>query len=55
MSTVSEMLLDDARAALVRKVTTVFGQNNLEESFVAWLLPEQFPGLTIYDTARLVH
>lgn len=53
MSTVSEMLLDDARAALVRKVTIVFGQNNLEEAFVAWLLPGQFPGLTIYDTARL--
>ena len=44
MSKVSETLLDDARAALVQKITTVFGQNNLDEAFIAWLLPGQIPG-----------
>jgi hypothetical protein len=41
MSTVNEILLNDARTALVKKVTTVSGQNTLERVFAAWLLPEQ--------------
>ncbi len=53
MSKVSQILLDDARAALVQKVTTVVGRNNLEEAFAAWLVPEQIAGLTIQGSAKL--
>lgn len=53
MSMVSEVLLEDAHVSLVRKITTVFGQNNLEEAFVAWLLPGQIVGLSIAGSIRL--
>ena len=53
MITASEMLFEDARAALVQKVATVCGQSNLEEAFAAWLLPEPIPGISIAGSTRL--
>jgi hypothetical protein len=53
MSTVNEFLLEDARAALVKKVTTVSGHNNLEGVFVAWMLPEQVAVSTVRNAAQL--
>lgn len=53
MNRVNEFFLDDGRAILVEKVTTVVGRNTLEEAFAAWLLPEQIEGLTIHGCARL--
>lgn len=53
MITASELLFDDAHAALVQKVAAVRGQNNLEEAFASWLLPEQIPGVSIAGSTRL--
>src|SRR6059058_3129360 len=53
MSSVNEFLLEDARAALVKKVTTVSGQNNLEGVFVTCMLPEQVAVATIRNAAQL--
>jgi len=54
MITASEMLLDDAHTTLVQKVAAVCSQNNLEEAFVSWLLPEQIPGVSIAGSIRLL-
>lgn len=53
MNNVSEILLNDARAALVKKLTTFSGQNKLESVFAAWLLPEQVAESIIRNSARL--
>ena len=53
LNTVGEILLTDARAALVKKVTTLSGQNNLEGVCAAWLLPEQFAESIIRNAVRL--
>lgn len=49
----SELLFDDAHTALVQKVAAVRGQNNLEEAFASWLLPEQIPEVSIAGSTRL--
>lgn len=38
MSHADELLFQDVKAALLREITAVNGQNNLDEAFVAWLL-----------------
>jgi hypothetical protein len=53
MNAVNEILLTDARIALVKKVATLRGQNALEGAFAAWLLPEQVAESTIRHTAKL--
>jgi hypothetical protein len=53
MNTVSEILLNDARAALVKNLTTFSGQNKLESVFAAWLLPEQVAESIIRNSVRL--
>lgn len=53
MITVSELLFDDANAALVQRVAAVRGQHNLEEAFASWLMPEQIPGVSIAGSTRL--
>src|SRR5260370_5510094 len=52
MSKVNELFLSDGRNLLVDKVKMVIGQNNLEEAFAAWLLPEQVGGVSIQKCAR---
>jgi len=44
MSETSEFLLVDARKALAREAAVVGGRGDLEEAFVAWLLPDLLPG-----------
>jgi hypothetical protein len=53
MSAAGELLFNDARAALARELATLVGRNDLNEAFVAWLLPTQHIGLTIQGPARV--
>jgi hypothetical protein len=53
MNAVNEILLTDARIALVKKVATLRGRNALEGAFAAWLLPEQVAESTIRNAAQL--
>lgn len=53
MSTPDQLLLlNDARAALVRELATLAGRNDLNEAFAAWALPTQEVGLSIQQPAR---
>ncbi len=45
MSDVQDILIDDARRALVREISPVIGRNDLHEAFTAWLVRDAVPGL----------
>lgn len=52
VNTVDELLLSDARKALVRELAVLAGRNDLDEALAAWLLPTQDIGLTVQGPAR---
>jgi hypothetical protein len=47
MSSVSSILLDDARATLLRELRSVVGKCEISEAFAAWFVPDTLPGLNI--------
>jgi len=52
MRGVNEILLADACASLLRRLSDLAGQHNLDEAFAAWLLPTENIGLDLKATAR---
>jgi REase_DpnII-MboI len=52
MSHADEMLFQDAKAAFLREITAVKGQNGLDEAFAAWLLHMHDGGMTVEAPAR---
>ncbi len=54
MSSIQNILIDDARRALLREISPVIGQNDLQEAFAAWVVRDAVPGLGLdgaLDTA----
>lgn len=45
MSDVQDILIDDARRALLREISPVSGRDDLQEAFAAWLLGDDVPGV----------
>lgn len=53
MSSSGEILLRDARSALIQTITMAVGGNDLPEAFASWLLPNQIPGLNAQGAVQL--
>lgn len=47
MSNVTSILLDDARATLLRELGSTVGKHDIYEAFAAWLVGDAVPGLSI--------
>jgi hypothetical protein len=51
MNNVNELLLSDAKASLTRAISSLSGQNTLDEAFAAWILEEDDLGLSLESAA----
>ena len=47
VSTIEAILLEDARQALLRRISPIVGKTDLEEAFAAWLVPTSVSNLSI--------
>src|SRR5271163_1079047 len=47
MSSIQDILIDDARRALLREISPVIGRNDLQEAFAAWVVRDSIPGLAL--------
>jgi predicted nucleotide-binding protein len=52
VSAVAEVLLCDARRALLREVSSLAGRHDLQETFAAWLLPGSACGVCMNEAVR---
>lgn len=51
MNGANEILLNDARESILKKLAELAGQGGLDEAFAAWLLPEEEIGLDLANAA----
>jgi hypothetical protein len=47
MSNLQDILIDDARRALLREISPVIGRNDLQEAFAVWLVRDAVPGFSL--------